>query len=113
MKKSYLLIVVVIFLFTTSLISAKGNPSPKSILAEKYETIEANYLIGLNSDNDGLQQSSAYFLGEIKSEKAIIPFMKILRSSEKEYMRIYAALALVKIGDPRAVYYSKKNGNIG
>jgi hypothetical protein len=41
--------------------------------------IEDNYLVGLNSDVPGLQVSCAYFLGEMKSERAVIPLMKMLR----------------------------------
>ena len=46
------------------------------------EQIEDNYLVGLYSDVPGLQVSSAYFLGEMKSERAVIRLMEIFRNEK-------------------------------
>jgi len=62
-----------------------------------YEDIENNLIVGVKSDNAGLRISSAYYLGEIKSEKSVIALMKILKSSSNEEERIMAALSLTKI----------------
>ena len=67
-----------------------------------------NLLIGLNSDNYGLRTSSAFMLGEIKAEEAVIPLMKMLRSEKHEDARIVAALALYKINNPRGVFAVKQ-----
>ncbi|MCK5572707.1 MAG: HEAT repeat domain-containing protein [Bacteroidetes bacterium] len=75
---------------------------------KKYEMAETNLLIGHQSDNQGLRESAAYMLGELKSAKAVIPLMKILRSEEHESSRIVAALALCRIGDARGVYAVKQ-----
>lgn len=68
---------------------------------------EQNLLIGLASDNLGLQESAAYLLGEMNSDRAVIPLMQMLRS-DRESARIVAALALCRIGDARGVYAVKR-----
>lgn len=107
MKKSVLLLLALLLLSFTA-VSAAGEDHKDSAAKNNYESIEANYLAGLKSDNCGLRNSSAYFLGEIKSQKAVIPLMKILRNDKMECLRIYAALALVKIGDERGVFLVKQ-----
>jgi hypothetical protein len=82
-----------------------GN-SPKKSLS--YKQAEMNYLQGILSDNEGLTVSATYFLGEMKSDEAVIPLMNQLKSSEDESCRIAAALALTKIGDERGIYSVKK-----
>ncbi len=67
-----------------------------------------NLLIGLQSDNYGLKTSSAFMLGEIKAEEAVIPLMRMLRNEKHEDGRIVAALALFKINDPRGVFAVKQ-----
>lgn len=71
---------------------------------EKYETIEKNLLVGVQSDNFGLRTSSAFMLGEMKSEKAVDILTTMLREEDDERARIAAALALIKIGNDRSVY---------
>ncbi len=102
MRQSKLfLIFVVLSIFVTSTF-AGPNPNTR-------ETIEQNYIEGINSDNTGLKVSSAYFLGEMKSDKAVIPLMKILREDNCDGARLAAALALIKIGDARGVYLVKRS----
>ncbi|MEE9429749.1 MAG: HEAT repeat domain-containing protein [Melioribacteraceae bacterium] len=69
----------------------------KSKTSCTYEQVEDNLIVGVESSNQGLRISAAYFLGEIKSEKSVIPLMKILKSSTIEKERIMAALSLSKI----------------
>lgn len=78
----------------------KSNP--------KYKVIESNYLEGLKSENLGLRISCAYFLGEMKSSKAVIPLMKMLNEETHEGARIAAAWSLSKIGDARGIYLLKQ-----
>lgn len=63
----------------------------------KLSVIEENLLRGIKSDNTGLQTSCAYFLGEMKSGKALIPLLKLVKHGATEESRIIAALSLYKI----------------
>jgi len=72
------------------------------------DLVIANLMNGVNSGNQGLRMSSTYFLGELKSDEAVIPLMRILKSDENEEARIMAALSLSKIGDLRGVYAVKQ-----
>jgi HEAT repeat protein len=67
-----------------------------------------NLLVALGSDNVGLRESAAYYLGEYKSDEAVIPLMRLLRDSDLESTRIVAALALSRIGDPLGAYAVKR-----
>jgi len=64
-------------------------------------------LAGLESENSGLKISCAYFLGEIKSEKALIPLMAMLRNGANDEEKIVAALSLYKLDIGRGVYLVK------
>jgi hypothetical protein len=61
-------------------------------------------LIGLASDNEGLRVSCAFNLGEMKSQKAVVPLMQLAREGKTFEERVIAALSLVKIGNPQGVY---------
>lgn len=78
------------------------------ISEEKYRQIEDNLLVGLNTENLGLHISCAYFLGEMKSDRAIIPLLKMLKSSDTEEERIIAALSLAKIKSERGLFAIKQ-----
>ncbi|MCF8240489.1 MAG: hypothetical protein K9J16_03820 [Melioribacteraceae bacterium] len=109
--KKYQLLSVLILLLSLPLLASGGEAAKKSSTLTK-EIIEANYLAGLSSDNCGLRNSCAYFLGEMKSEKAVIPLMKMLRTNDNVCARLVAALALIKIGDERGVYLVKRTGEL-
>lgn len=98
MKKSILFLL----LFASTFISANNK------LISQYTTIEENLLVGLSSENQGLKLSSAYFLGEIKSDKAIIPLMNLFHNSKEFCARQVAALALFKIDSKRGMYAIKQ-----
>ena len=102
-----LLVLVVFFLFSSSVLFA-GNKSIQN-QSVSYEQIESTLLAGLNSDNYGLKVSSAYMLGEIKSEYAVNDLTMMLRDSDNEKMRLVAALSLLKIGTERSVFMVKKS----
>ena len=72
--------------------------------ANTVEAIEANHLIGLASDNEGLRIACAFDLGEMKSQNAVNLLVKSLREGTSSEERIVAALSLVKIGDPQGIY---------
>lgn len=96
-------IFVITFLITFLSTSLLAGPN-----SAKNDLIEQNYIQGIKSENQGLKVSSAFFLGELKSTKAVIPLMRILREDNCDGARLAAALALVKIGDARGVYIVKK-----
>ena len=74
---------------------------------EKYDHIETNLLIGIKTNNTGLQTSCAYFLGEMKSDRAMIPLLKLVTNGETEESRIIAALSLYKIESKIGMYRLK------
>ena len=103
MKKvtASIVFLLALFIFTSSTF-ASDSPSKNKNL--NYEKVESNLLEGLKSDNFGLKVSSAYMLGEIKSEKAVRPLTIILRNDEDERARLVAALSLLKIGTDRSIF---------
>ncbi len=102
MRLSYKILVLSLFCTTLSYPQDSNKVMPNSTESE------LNYWIGVKSDNSGLRASSAYYLGEMKSEKAVIPLMEILRSDTSASVRIMAALSLYKIGDERGVHAIKQ-----
>jgi hypothetical protein len=75
---------------------------------EKYDHIETNLLIGIKTNNTGLQTSCAYFLGEMKSDRAMIPLLKLVTKGKTEEVRIIAALSLYKIHSKIGMYRIKQ-----
>ena len=115
---------LVLFLFQVTAVAGnavKTQTQPRSFndfssfSDEEKGRIEANLLKGINSSNLGLQTSSAYFLGELKSSKATIPLLKLLREGETDEARIIAAISLFKldsgIGMYRIKWYSVHEDN--
>lgn len=95
-------ILVFISLITYSVFA--GNEKENKVNDSAIESL----LEGINSDNFGLKTSSAYMLGELKCEKAVIPLMRMLKSEDKESARIVAALALLKIGNEKGIFAIKQ-----
>lgn len=108
MKRGTWFVAVVMLLAGASAMAAAGVHESTGLSEEKYEAAVANLLIGLHSDNQGLRESSAFLLGELKAGEAVVPLMAILRSDAPETSRIIAALALCRIGDGRGVYAVKR-----
>ncbi len=107
MKTRLFLSVFFVLTITVSSFSiGKTDPAKKNVMNRNL--VITNLINGINSENQGLMISSAYFLGEVKSEEAVIPLMKILKSDDNEESRIMAALSLIKIGDSRGVYAVKQ-----
>ena len=63
-----------------------------------------NLLIAIESDNQGLRESAAFFLGEYKCRRAVIPLMAMLKDDPNPSTRALAALALCRIGDERGLF---------
>ena len=118
-NKLTLVFVLIGFALSTSIVfaiepvkaaSAKSTSTYNdfSVFSEdKYDQIEDNMLKGIKSDNTGLQTSSAYFLGEMKSDRAMIPLLRLVQNGETEEARIIAALSLYKIESNIGMYRLK------
>lgn len=74
---------------------------------DEFALIEDNYLRGIKSDNVGLQTSCAYFLGEMKSERAVIPLLSLVSNGKTEEARIIAGISLYKVHSHRGMYRLK------
>ncbi len=112
MKKLFRCWLSIVFVAAVAAVSfAQANK--EVTVSAKYETIESNYLTGLNSANHGLKVSSAYFLGDMKSHKAVIPLMKMFRNEKNDGAKLVAAWSLLKIGDARGVFLVKRESELG
>jgi HEAT repeat protein len=94
----------VLMLTGVSAMTMASEPNVAGLTEQKYEAAVQNLLIGLKSDNQGLRESAAFMLGELKASEAVVPLMAILRSDSHESSRVVAALALCRIGDARGVF---------
>lgn len=103
-------IILSCFLAVTIFFSSLGFIVPVPVKKSNLnrDLIITNLMNGINSGNQGLRMSSAYLLGEFKSDEAVIPLMKILKSDENEESRIMSALSLLKIGDGRGIFAIKQ-----
>ena len=106
--KPYTILLVVIFLIISSSVSIFSQDSIKVLPRINNKSVDKNYLEGMKTDNEGLKISSAYYLGERQSSKAVIPLMKMLHMDKSPSARIMAALSLFKIGDKRGIYALKE-----
>ena len=95
-------------LLTALLVLSFTNTFAQDKVISNYEVIESNLLVGLEVGNDGLTASCTYFLGELKSEKAVIPLMEILHNSDNSGVRQGAVLALYKINSGKGLYAIKQ-----
>ena len=107
MRTNYLLtgLLICAMVLSTNLFASSPDRA-KSTFSTEF--IEDNLLEGLSSDNLGLRISTAYYLGEYKTQKAVIPLIKMLHSEKEEGARIQAALSLIKIGDSKGVFMVKQ-----
>lgn len=108
LKRTRIVLVPILFLVLSSALFATEPAQPAKYVASSYNNftvftkdklslIEDNLLTGIKSKNSGLQTSCAYFLGEMKSDKALIPLLKLARNGNTEEAKIIAGLSLYKI----------------
>jgi len=105
MKLHNFLSVCFLLFFLTSIYP---QDSLKVLKRTNDDSIDLNYLQGVKTENAGLRISASYYLGERKSNKAVIPLMNILHKDKSPEARIMAALSLFKIGDERGIYAIKQ-----
>jgi HEAT repeat protein len=108
MKRTLLVVLTLVLAvaFTTSVFAGPDRKDAQATF--KKEQVEANLLAGINSDNSGLRTSAAMMLGDLQSEKAVLPLLRMLKNESDERGRIVAALALDKIGSPVGIYAVKQ-----
>jgi HEAT repeat protein len=107
MKATMSILAAAALIIAATTAAAASDPST-TLTPEQYARAEQNLLIGIESDNQGVKESSAYILGELKSSKAVVPLMKMLHTNDQESARIVSALSLCRIGDARGVYAVKR-----
>jgi HEAT repeat protein len=90
--------------------AALAYAGPGDVLrpAPDLEITEAKLLDDVHCDNCQTKESAMFDLGELRSEKAVIPLMDVLHSDADESTRIVAALALCRIGDARGTFAVKR-----
>jgi hypothetical protein len=85
-----------------------AGPGDVSRPAPDLELTEAKLLDDVHCDNCQTKESAIFDLGELRSEKAVIPLMDVLHSDGVESSRVVAALALCRIGDARGTFAVKR-----
>jgi len=88
--------------------TAWAGPPAENQKIPFHELTVKSLLGGLQSGNDGVEQGAAFMLGDLKVERAVIPLMSILKSSDDAKSRIVAALSLCRIGDDRGTFAVKR-----
>jgi hypothetical protein len=103
-----LIVVLVSLLLISAGLAQEVNFSP-----DKKSVVVENLTIGIESDNNGLNISSARVLYDLIDEgymngndadKAMIPLLRLLDNGETDEVRIAAALALFKLGNSIGIY---------
>jgi len=107
MKTSAVVVVALALMMLASTAVVAGEQT-ENLTAAQFARAEENLLTGLKSDNPGVRDGAAYMLGELRSDKAVVPLMAMLHNGETESSRIIAALALTRIGDARGIFAVKR-----
>jgi HEAT repeat protein len=112
MKRTLLVAIAVALVVTFTTTAFAGANKTEGKPAFKIEVVEANLIMGVQSDNLGLRTSAAQMLGDLRSKKAVFALMGMLKNDTDERGRIAAALALYKIGDPIGIYSVKQTARL-
>ena len=99
---------LLVALLLAAAVQANAQDIRKELGEAKFKKAVENYLVAIQSPNDGLRRSAIYQLGNLEAKEAAIPLMRILRSGYDEKSRIAAAWALCKIGDAVSTYAVKE-----
>ena len=105
MRKIYFLLLIPFLVLLTT------TAQPREITNAERAAKEACFktlLLGISSENQGVQDGCAFMLGEVGCEKGVIPLLRILHNDKREEARILAALSLYKIGDARGIFAIKQ-----
>ena len=93
------IVVASVLLFAAAVASQPVVSSSQSV---DWKKAEANYILCLTSDNLGVKQSAATFIGEYQLKGAVESLVEILKTDKTERVRMSAALALITFDDSRA-----------
>jgi len=99
---------ILVALLLAVVVQANAQDFRKELGEAKFKVAVENYLIAIQSPNDGLRRSAIYQLGNMEVQEAAIPLMSILHNSSDEKSRIAAAWALCKIGDAVSTFAVKQ-----
>lgn len=99
MKKQF----VVSALLILSLTVAAFASTPVSTSSINWQKAEKNYIASLYSENVGVRNSAAGFIGEYRLKGAVQDLITILQTDKVERNRMEAAKSLMRIGDDDAV----------
>ncbi len=112
MKRTLMVVISLALVAVLSTAAFAGADQKESKPAFNIERVEANLIAGVQSDNLGLRTSAAMMLGDLRSKKAVLPLMGMLKNDTDERGRIAAALALYKIGNPVGLYMVKQTARL-
>ena len=87
---------------------ARAQDMQKELGDAKFKKAVENYLVAIQSPNNGLRRSAIYQLGNLGANEAVIPLMRVLHNSFDEKSRIAAAWALCKIDNSAGTYAVKQ-----
>lgn len=91
------------FVFSALLIAALSVPAhsktPPVSTSVDWNKAEQNYVAAIHSENDGVRESAAGFIGTYKLQGATLELIEVLRYDKVEHNRMVAARALVQIGE--------------
>jgi HEAT repeat protein len=99
---------IFVALLLAVVVQANAQDFRKELGEARFKVAVENYLIAIQSPNDGLRRSAIYQLGNMEVQEAAIPLMRILHNSSDEKSRIAAAWALCKIGDAVSTFAVKQ-----
>jgi len=92
-----------VLLMTSIAITAFAQSSAAANNTIDWQKAEKNYLKALGSENLGVRQSAATYVGEYRLKGAVQPLITILQTDKVENSRMTAALALVHIGEKEGI----------
>lgn len=86
-----------------SLLTASAFATTPSTRVIDWASAEKNYIAAVQSQNIGVQQSAAQFIGEYRLKGAVSELARVLRVDPVETTRMKAAASLVRIGGDEAL----------
>lgn len=112
MKRTIVVTIALALVVALTTTAFAGADKKESRPAFNLALVEANLILGVQSDNLGLRTSAAQMLGDLRSKKAVFALMGMLKNDTDERGRIAAALALYKIGDRIGIYSVKQTARL-
>lgn len=102
MKKFYLSAAILLTLVSFS-VSSFGKDKDDSAVQFDNNTVQ-NFIMGINSGNQGLCESSIYYAGYYKIKGTVEALVNVLNDNSKNpVLRTLAAVSLYRIGDVRGI----------